>query len=608
MLAEDKRAQLDGIVNQMISNKESDEDIQFVVNDFKGKYDAPAMQTQPAVAQPKESKGFFSDVAKSAGERIDNISNPQPSAVRDFSPTAGAALNVLGQVGGFAGDVIGAGIKKGYEALPESTQGAIAHGGKILATNPLVDAAGTSYNAIPEPVRNDLGNIVNATLINPTAKALGTLKPVAKEGVNIARDLGTLINPSTPIKKTINWIKPVPTEAEALGQILQGKTKDLAKGKKALNSIDTGEIKTYAELKGRIDEAIPEYARKVDEELLKDTKLYTLPELATEQKFKIIEGKKIPIAEEIAKNPLTMETVKHPSGGGFAVIDSNGKYVKGQGGQPAFYATQENADGVVKYAMDKAAKEQASPTISTYQKPTGIKVNYIQDALNHLSELYSKVGQKAQAVDMQNILAKAKTEGLTKKEVNDIARKYGSEFKAFNPNTGAPPTTVTKEMYENVRSGLKEVARRGLDDTTKELDSVLSSLYNTNNLVTKNMDAALRLRQKIDARGAGEKIGRALLTAMDVATLGIVKGAALKFIPRGLGYKVKNFIDLEESLKRNLKILNDGLNNKAIGKKEYRSATAKAMGKLGNPISVDGSLIPVYAKPLLNERGGQTFF
>ncbi len=38
-LIEERRTQLDGIVNQMIQNKESEDDIQWVVNDFKSKYE-----------------------------------------------------------------------------------------------------------------------------------------------------------------------------------------------------------------------------------------------------------------------------------------------------------------------------------------------------------------------------------------------------------------------------------------------------------------------------------------------------------------------------------------------------------------------------------------
>ena len=38
ILSEKDRSKLDGIVNQMIKNNEPDENIRFVVNDFKGKY------------------------------------------------------------------------------------------------------------------------------------------------------------------------------------------------------------------------------------------------------------------------------------------------------------------------------------------------------------------------------------------------------------------------------------------------------------------------------------------------------------------------------------------------------------------------------------------
>lgn len=44
MLTEDNRKKLDNIVSQMVINQETDDDIQFVVNDFKSKYDAPKKQ------------------------------------------------------------------------------------------------------------------------------------------------------------------------------------------------------------------------------------------------------------------------------------------------------------------------------------------------------------------------------------------------------------------------------------------------------------------------------------------------------------------------------------------------------------------------------------
>jgi hypothetical protein len=55
MLPEDKRIQLDGIVNKMTQNKESDDTIQFVVDDFKKKYDTSPIST--AITTPSDQIG-----------------------------------------------------------------------------------------------------------------------------------------------------------------------------------------------------------------------------------------------------------------------------------------------------------------------------------------------------------------------------------------------------------------------------------------------------------------------------------------------------------------------------------------------------------------------
>lgn len=55
MLNENRRLQLDDIVKQMVQNKESDDTIQFVVDDFKNKYEGEETQTQPL--QQKKSLG-----------------------------------------------------------------------------------------------------------------------------------------------------------------------------------------------------------------------------------------------------------------------------------------------------------------------------------------------------------------------------------------------------------------------------------------------------------------------------------------------------------------------------------------------------------------------
>jgi len=318
----------------------------------------------------------------------------------------------------------------------------------------------------------------------------GALSKVAETGQNLVEGAGLemtggIIGKSAELvakspfgKYIVGKILNKPTPEAALGQVLQGKTKDMAKGKRAFGAIDTTGSKTYADLSKKIDDAIPNYAKLQDAELLKDPKIYKLDELVTKQKTQ----------------------------GGVEVTN-----------------------------------------------------NFVKDALENLKELYGKTKDLVKAGNIDELIIQAETKGLTKKEVNDIARVYGSEYNAFSSSSGEALTSVNKQAYENTRKGLKEVSRRGLDSTAKELDTTMSALLNTRRLMDKNVEAANRLRQKVDERGLGEKIGRGLLVAMDWATLGTVKGAALKALPRGLGYKVKNYIDLEEALTRNLKIINEGL-------------------------------------------------
>jgi hypothetical protein len=202
------------------------------------------------------------------------------------------------------------------------------------------------------------------------------------------------------------------------------------------------------------------------------------------------------------------------------------------------------------YKLDDLAT--VGKTTSGKEVPT----NYVKTALDHMKELYATTGAPVKAANMDELLAKAEKTGLTKKEVNDIARKYNGEFgdKAFNADD-VPLTSVNSEAYRNVQQGLKEVAQRGLDDTAKELDSTMSAIYNTRRLMERNAKAAAELRAKYDERGIGQKVGGAILTAMDIATLGIAKGAAMKVIPRGWGLKLRNAADIDEMYGRNLKII-----------------------------------------------------
>ena len=85
MLTEEKRIQLDGIVKQMIDNKETDDSVQFVVDDFKTKYDMPEVPLQTP------QKGVVDKV----------LDNPITRGIQSFFPgkKVGDAIGTLGGLG-----------------------------------------------------------------------------------------------------------------------------------------------------------------------------------------------------------------------------------------------------------------------------------------------------------------------------------------------------------------------------------------------------------------------------------------------------------------------------------------------------------------------------
>lgn len=269
---------------------------------------------------------------------------------------------------------------------------------------------------------------------------------------------------------------------EAMGEILQGKTKDVAKGMKALRQVDIKDVKTYADLDTKIKDSITKLSQQVDTELGKDTTV----------------------------TPLVDLTSKVTSKGG--------------------------------------------KTVST---------NYVDSAMKQLDELYTTTGDIASKADLDTLIAKAKSQGLTKLEINDLSRIYNQEFgqKAFS-KLGDPLTSVNAQMYENVRKGLKLKAREGMGGTAaKALDSDISALYNTQKLVQKNVEKVNQLQQRIQDRGLLEKAGNVISKTVDIASGGTIRGLVGGLLPRGAGYKVMNALDLEERLAKNLKVVEAALNS-----------------------------------------------
>jgi len=195
--------------------------------------------------------------------------------------------------------------------------------------------------------------------------------------------------------------------------------------------------------------------------------------------------------------------------------------------------------------------------ITTKVGGTTVKQNFVKDSLDQLEELYLTTKDAPSVARIQNLKNKLETEGLTRREINDLARDYGGEFgrKAFG-KTGDPLTSVNAQAYENTRKGLKESFRRTIDgDLPKEIDSKISDLLQTSRLTKKMEDKVNGLYQKIKKRGLFEKVSNKLGTAVDVATFRTLSGFVSRLLPSNVGLKTMNSLDIEQELGKNLKKL-----------------------------------------------------
>lgn len=111
MLSEDRRKQLDSIVDQMSGNREKDADIQFVVDDFKSKYENEQPETQHGASgtwgQPTtdQGPGGIDGVARAVLPRSFQASDEGAGIGRTALAGAGDALSGLLRIPAAAGRV-----------------------------------------------------------------------------------------------------------------------------------------------------------------------------------------------------------------------------------------------------------------------------------------------------------------------------------------------------------------------------------------------------------------------------------------------------------------------------------------------------------------------
>ena len=203
---------------------------------------------------------------------------------------------------------------------------------------------------------------------------------------------------------------------------------------------------------------------------------------------------------------------------------------------------------------------QANETVKTKFGEATVQHNYVDDALQQLDELYTKTNDPANKAIVDMIRQKAETEGLTVQEINNLAKKYGTEFKekAFT-KVGDPMTSVNAQTVENTRGGIKDTARQLSEDRAafEAADKEAASLIKVQGYAKQMEEQANLMKAKIKKYGIGQNIGRLIFQTIDVATGKALSGGIQALFPRGQGIKLMNAMELEQTLQKNLKKLQE---------------------------------------------------
>ena len=239
MLSEQRRQQLDGITKQMVMNKEKDNDIQFVVNDFIKKYGNEQTQTEkPKQDLISKTAGVLGkifpgkQIGEAIGTQIAKITVPKeqkefvakgPTAMQIAGDVANVGLNIaglkgVGTAGNFASRLLKtAGLGAGLAGTKTISEGggakevakSTALGGAVGAAVPIV---GAGLSAIGKQISQLPSRFINSALSRSKAEIL---KDISNDKVD---DFAKYVSQSkNPLKTSASHLKESQDAVETLG-------------------------------------------------------------------------------------------------------------------------------------------------------------------------------------------------------------------------------------------------------------------------------------------------------------------------------------------------------------------------------------------------------
>lgn len=183
---------------------------------------------------------------------------------------------------------------------------------------------------------------------------------------------------------------------------------------------------------------------------------------------------------------------------------------------------------------------------------TTIKSNPVAEALDQLEEFYISTNNKEKQAAISEIRRKAQTEGLTVKELNNLARLHGQDINAFYAS-GQAASGLTQQAAENTRKAIKSTARELFGNPLyAEVDQKISELLTTRTLVEKMVNSVQAIQNKVVPRNFTQKVGNAIANLIDTMSGGAAKSFIQRFVKSGNVNKV-DALGLEKILQKNLK-------------------------------------------------------
>jgi hypothetical protein len=187
---------------------------------------------------------------------------------------------------------------------------------------------------------------------------------------------------------------------------------------------------------------------------------------------------------------------------------------------------------------------------------TDIVTNPVNDALDQLHDYYLKTKDATGQAQIESLQTKFESQGLTTKELNDLARLHGKDLNAYNAN-GELASGLTKQAAENTRMGVKDLVRKLTpDDATQALDKNTSDLIATRQMASDMSAKVQALQNRLEKAGFWRKAASAAATGTDIVTGGFFKNLL------GLaktGDQSLSVVQVENNLRKNLALL-DQLN------------------------------------------------